>query len=82
MGFYSRFVFPRLCDCLMGLPRLAKLRREVLASAGGDILEVGFGTGMNLAYYPEHIHKITTVDPNPGMNPTGLATDRREPHRG
>ena len=35
---------------------------------GGDILEVGFGTGLNLAHYPEHVRRITTVDPNPGMN--------------
>ena len=36
MGFYSRYVFPRLCDCLMGLPALAGLRKEVLADVGGD----------------------------------------------
>ena len=67
-GFYSRFVFPRLCDCLMGLPALAEQRRAVLADVGGDILEVGFGTGLNLDHYPEHVRRIITVDPNPGMN--------------
>ena len=25
-------------------------------------------TGLNLPHYPQHIRKITTVDPNPGMN--------------
>jgi SAM-dependent methyltransferase len=68
MGCYSRHVFPKLCDCLMGLPALAEQRRAVLADVGGDILEVGFGTGLNLAHYPEHVHRLTTVDPNPGMN--------------
>ena len=68
MGFYSRFVFPRLCDCLMGLPALGALRKDALADVGGDILEVGFGTGLNLAHYPYHVRRITTVDPNPGMN--------------
>ena len=72
MGFYSRFVFPRLCDCLMGLPALAGLRKEVLADVGGEILEVGFGTGLNLAHYPECVRRITTVDPNPGMNKLAL----------
>jgi SAM-dependent methyltransferase len=67
-NFYSRFVFPRLCDCLMGLPALAGLRKEVLADVRGDILEIGFGTGLNLAHYPEQVGRITTVDPNPGMN--------------
>ena len=68
MGFYPRHVFPMLCDCLMGLPALAELRKSALADVGGDILEVGFGTGRNLAHYPEHVRKIPTVDPNPGMN--------------
>ncbi|WP_421657283.1 class I SAM-dependent methyltransferase [Leptothermofonsia sp. ETS-13] len=33
----------------------------------GDVLEIGFGTGLNLAYYPNSVKKITTVDVNPGM---------------
>lgn len=68
MGFYFRHVFPKLCDHLMGLTSLAEQRSKVLADVGGDILEIGFGTALNLAHYPEHVRKITTVDPNPGMN--------------
>jgi SAM-dependent methyltransferase len=69
MGVYSRWIFPRLCDCLMGLPSLAEHRRTLLAGVeGGDILEIGFGTGRNLPHYPAHVRKIVTVDPNPGMN--------------
>jgi len=72
VSLYSRWIFPRLCDCLMGLPALTDLRKEVLADVGGDILEIGFGTGLNLTRYPEHVRKITTVDPNPGMNKLAL----------
>ncbi len=86
MGFYSRWVFPRLCDRLMGLPSLAGLRKELLADVGGDILEIGFGTGLNLAHYPEQVRRITTIDPNPGMNKlalkrianSGIEVDQRE----
>jgi ubiquinone/menaquinone biosynthesis C-methylase UbiE len=47
----------------------AKYRRIVLADAVGSVLEIGFGTGLNLAYYPQgKVDKITTVDVNPGMN--------------
>ena len=74
MGLYSRWIFPRICDCLMGLPALAGLREGLLADVGGEILEIGFGTGLNLAHYPSHVNRITTVDPNPGMN--GLAMRR------
>lgn len=68
MGFYSRFIFPRLCDYLLGRPFVSRYRRELLSEADGNILEIGFGTGLNLSHYPEHLRKITTVDPNPGMH--------------
>ena len=68
MGLYSRVVFPRLCDWVMSDPRMAGLRSELLADVGGEVLEIGFGTGLNLPHYPEHVRRITTVDPNPGMN--------------
>ncbi len=48
--------------------RIAALRQEVLADVGGEVLEIGFGTGLNLPHYPAHVRKITTVDPNPGMS--------------
>lgn len=67
MGFYSRLIFPRVCDLALDNPWVAKRRREVLAPAAGEILEIGFGTGLNLACYPETVRKITTVDPNPGV---------------
>ncbi|NDJ25754.1 methyltransferase domain-containing protein [Nostoc sp. B(2019)] len=68
MGLYSRVIFPRLLDWSLSVPNLAKYRQELLADVTGEVLEIGFGTGLNLAYYPYSIHKITTVDVNPGMN--------------
>ena len=68
MGLYSRYIFPRLCDWVMDDPRMAKLRSELLSDVGGEVLEIGFGTGLNLAHYPSSVRKITTVDPSPGMN--------------
>jgi ubiquinone/menaquinone biosynthesis C-methylase UbiE len=67
MGIYSRMIFPRLCEWMMSDARMATLRRETLAQVAGEVLEIGFGTGLNLAYYPAHVREITTVDPNPGM---------------
>jgi hypothetical protein len=40
MGFYSRFIFPRLCDCLMGQPFLAGHRKDVLADVAKDPRDV------------------------------------------
>jgi len=85
MGLYSRVVFPHLCDWVMSEPRMARLRSELLADVGGEVLEIGFGTGLNLPHYPVHVRRITTVDPNPGMNRLarrriaegGIAVDQR-----
>ncbi len=68
MGIYSRLIFPRLCDWAMRNPRMARLRREALSEVDGEILEIGFGTGLNLEHYPERVRRLTAVDPGVGMS--------------
>ena len=58
MGFYSQVVFPRICDYLLGQPFIGEYRKELLANADGRILEIGFGTGLNLPHYPEQVRRI------------------------
>jgi ubiquinone/menaquinone biosynthesis C-methylase UbiE len=68
VGFYSQVIFPRICDYLLGQPFIGEYRKELLANAEGRILEIGFGTGLNLPHYPAQVRRITTVDPNSGMH--------------
>jgi SAM-dependent methyltransferase len=68
VGFYSRVIFPRLCDWLLNQPPVAEQRNRLLSEAAGEILEIGFGTGLNLPHYPRAVTKITAIDPNPGMH--------------
>lgn len=68
MGLYSRVILPRLCDFVLGRPFIARHRRTLLAAASGHVLEIGFGTGLNLPHYPPPVTKLTTVDPNIGMH--------------
>ncbi|MEB3292071.1 MAG: class I SAM-dependent methyltransferase [Synechococcales bacterium] len=68
MNLYSRYVFPRLLDLAMSSEALAKHRRSLLADVQGHVLEIGFGTGLNLPYYSSAVTHLTTVDPNPGVN--------------
>jgi ubiquinone/menaquinone biosynthesis C-methylase UbiE len=67
MGIYSHHIFPRLCDWSMKNPRMERLRSETLAQVEGAILEIGFGTGLNLDHYPEHVRHLTAIDPGEGM---------------
>ena len=68
MGFYSQGIVPLLCDFGLDRPCVAQYRRELLAHASGPLLEIGFGTGLNLPCYPPHVRKITAVEPNVGMS--------------
>jgi ubiquinone/menaquinone biosynthesis C-methylase UbiE len=68
VGFFSQVIAPRLCDFFLNKPLLARHRRTLIATAHGDVLEIGFGTGLNLPYYNEQVRKITAVDPNVGMH--------------
>jgi|YNPMSStandDraft_1061717.scaffolds.fasta_scaffold20575_4 ubiquinone/menaquinone biosynthesis C-methylase UbiE len=67
MNLYRRIIFPQLLDLALSGERMERYRRQLLAHVQGAVLEIGFGTGLNLPCYPEHIRKITGVDPNPGM---------------
>jgi ubiquinone/menaquinone biosynthesis C-methylase UbiE len=85
MGLYAQVIVPLLCDFGLDRPFVARHRRELLAHTSGNILEIGFGTGLNLPCYPPHVRKVTAVDPNPGMHrlaqkrikQAGIEVDRR-----
>ena len=61
MGFYERYVFPHILDFAMR--RMNPLRSDVLAPASGEVLEIGFGTGLNLRHYPSTVARLHAVDP-------------------
>lgn len=63
MGWYARQIFPRLMDWLMRGPEFQRLRASLLAKARGDVLEIGFGTGLNLPHYPTSVTSLSIVDP-------------------
>jgi ubiquinone/menaquinone biosynthesis C-methylase UbiE len=42
-------------------------REALLAQAGGRVLEIGAGTGLNLAHYPDDLGELVLVEPEPAM---------------
>jgi ubiquinone/menaquinone biosynthesis C-methylase UbiE len=63
MSFYAEHVFPYLMDWVMSGEIFAEERRKLLADVRGRVLELGFGTGLNLAHYPDTISVLHAVDP-------------------
>ncbi len=64
MRFYNETILPRFTDWLMAGRGFQKLRKKCLAGLNGTVLEVGFGSGHNLPFYPAEVNKIFAVDPS------------------
>lgn len=64
MGLYGRYIFPVVLDWAMRREPIERMRPQVLADAAGDVLEIGFGTGRNLPYYPPAVERLTVVEPS------------------
>jgi SAM-dependent methyltransferase len=45
--------------------QMNELRPGVLAAARGEVLEAGFGSGLNLAFYPAEVTGVVGIEPNP-----------------
>ena len=52
MGMWSDRVVPHLTDRALRAPEIAELRAEVCAGLTGRVLEIGFGSGLNLGAPP------------------------------
>ncbi|MEL6901995.1 MAG: class I SAM-dependent methyltransferase [Cyanobacteria bacterium J06606_4] len=72
MNIYSQFIFPRLLELTMSSESMTSYRQQLLSKVSGDVLEIGFGTGLNLPHYPDAVTSLTAIDPNEGMNAIAL----------
>ena len=69
MSLYGR-LFARVYDhMLAGTERagLSDRRHELLSSAGGRVLEIGAGTGLNLSHYPDSVEELVLAEPEAPM---------------
>ena len=67
MGFYSRYVVPKLTHLSMGQAQLQPYRSRVINGAIGRVLEIGFGSGRNIPYYSAAVDEVVGVDVSPEM---------------
>jgi len=68
MSFYDDRVLPHLINLACGSKPARKQREKVVPLATGDVLEIGFGSGLNLPWYdPGKVRRIWALEPAPGM---------------
>ncbi len=47
----------------MGNKQIGKLRKRALAGLSGSVVELGFGSGTNVPYYPPAVERVYAIDP-------------------
>jgi ubiquinone/menaquinone biosynthesis C-methylase UbiE len=67
MGFYERWIVPRLLDLAMRNRLLDHYRHQTIETAQGLVLEVGVGSGLNLPLYGPAVIRVVAVDPSPEL---------------
>jgi SAM-dependent methyltransferase len=63
VGLYRQQVLPRITDLLLDNRRFAEIRERVASTLSGEVLEVGFGSGLNVPCYPPEVRRVLAVDP-------------------
>jgi SAM-dependent methyltransferase len=64
MGLYRDRILPRVIDAAGGGKAIEPLRRRVCADLKGDVVEIGFGSGLNVPFYPEDVSRVAAVEPS------------------
>jgi ubiquinone/menaquinone biosynthesis C-methylase UbiE len=68
MSFYDERVLPHVINFACSTKPVRKQREKIVPLAEGDVLEIGFGSGLNLPYYDaQKVRKIWGLEPSEGM---------------
>jgi SAM-dependent methyltransferase len=64
MGFYNDRILPHLMTATMNSDAIKETRARVLTGLTGDVVEIGFGSGLNVPHYPPEVTSIRVVEPS------------------
>lgn len=64
MGFYAEQVVPRIVNVACGMKPAEELRRRVCQGLRGTVIEIGFGSGLNVPFYPVTVTRVDAVEPS------------------
>ena len=66
MGIYRERVLPHVLNVACGVKAAEPLRRRVCEGLAGEVVEIGFGSGLNVPFYPTAVTKVAAVEPSDG----------------
>lgn len=76
MGVYDRYILPHVINLAMRNRHLLEYRQRTIPTAGGRVLEIGIGSGLNLPFYSAHVREIVGLEPAPRL--TEMARGRAD----
>jgi ubiquinone/menaquinone biosynthesis C-methylase UbiE len=66
MGIYRERILPHIINVACGTKANEPLRRRVCEGLAGDVVEIGFGSGLNVPFYPTTVTRVAAVEPADG----------------
>jgi len=63
MGIYTERVLPHIMDVACGMKGATSLRRRVCEGLHGEVVEIGFGSGHNIPFYPAAVTRVAAIEP-------------------
>ena len=63
MGIYGEHILPRMVNAACGMKAVAPLRRRVCEGLEGNMVEIGFGSGHNVPFYPQTVSRVAAIEP-------------------
>jgi len=64
VGIYQEQLLPRFQDLVMRRKATRAVRDRVCAGLQGEVVEIGFGTGLNAPFYPDQVTRVLAVEPS------------------
>lgn len=64
MGMYGEHVLPRIINLVCSAKVAREQRRRVCEGLVGQVVEVGFGSGLNVPFYPPAVTGVAAVEPS------------------
>ena len=64
VGLYNDRLLPRILNSSCGSKKLDPLRRRVCQGLEGEVVEIGFGSGLNVPFYPGVIDSVAAIEPS------------------
>jgi ubiquinone/menaquinone biosynthesis C-methylase UbiE len=67
MGLYSRWILPHVIEMAMRQKDFVPFRNRTAGAAHGRVLEIGIGSGLNLASFRPDVETVCGIDPSPQL---------------